>query len=268
MAVLFLMLAGRPAWAMDCAKATSALDKRICSDHQLKAADDAMSAAYFKLLASIKDPEIHASLIESQRRWIKAREQDLGDLSGKRPDSDDTLDQRQERAILLDATRHRTDYLSNHTGGQLDFVATALKQRQLAHAYSGGPYAGYTTSCSFIPDKSNLSHWDYECFGRRAYQNGNRICSETNDFASYTIVTTQDVSVIENGKWKPVADLSYPDGKWTRSSDPTSALPSSGDAAPKIDPEAITFDDDDDKGWMHACLTDPSFPFDGKYDGK
>jgi uncharacterized protein YecT (DUF1311 family) len=263
MAALLSMLASVPAVAMDCAKAASALDKRICSDHTLKAADDAMSAAYFKLLASIKDPEIHASLIESQRRWIKEREKSLGDLSGYVDGNDDPLSRDQQRAILLDATHSRTAYLSDHSGEQSDFVVTALKQRQLARSYSGGPYAGYTdTSCYFIPDQRDQSHWTYNCFGTRTYQNGNRICSENNDFASYRTETARDVAIIENGKWKPVAHFSGSEWKWTRSSEPASELSASDVAVLKVDPDAL-FDNDDDKGWMHACLTDPSFPFDG-----
>jgi uncharacterized protein YecT (DUF1311 family) len=262
MTALSLMLAGAPAWAMDCSKATSALDKGICSDRQLKAADEAMSAAYFKLLESITDPEIHASLIDSQRRWIKAREKNLGSMADG---SQDQPDREQQRAILLDTMRQRTRFLSAHSGGQPDFVAKALKQRQIAHAYSGGPYAGFDdTTCSFIPKQNDNGHWLYSCFGSRAYQNGNRICSENNDFATYTISTTQDVSVIENGQWKPVATRSYGTGKWVRSSEPPSS-PSGHENSHKIDPEAV-FDEDDDKGWMHACLTDPSFPFNSKYD--
>jgi uncharacterized protein YecT (DUF1311 family) len=264
-ASLALMLAGSSAWAMDCAKAASALDKRICSDHELKAADTAMSAAYFKLLQSIKDPEIHASLIESQRRWVKAREQDLDSM----PDwIDDPTDDNAQRAILLETTRARTQDLSSRSAGLPAFVATALKQRDLARGYSGGPYSGYrNTSCSFIADKGDHNHWTYNCFGSRAYQNGKRVCSETNDFASYRSVTTRAAAIVENGQLRKIASYSDDTGKWAKSSDPADSAETSRDSSRHIDPDA-PFDNDDDKGWMRACLTDPSFPTGGKFDDR
>lgn len=262
-ASLALMLAASSASAMDCAKAASTLDKRICSDRELKAADAAMSAAYFKLLQSIKDPEIHASLIESQRRWVKAREQDLDGM----PDwTDEPTDDHAQRAILLETMRARTQDLSSRSAGLPTFVATALKQRELARGYSGGPYSGYSnTSCSFIADKGDHDHWTYNCFGTRAYQNGNRVCAETNDFASYRNVTTRAAAVVENGRLRQVAGYSDDTGKWAKSSEPADSAETGRSQSRNIDPDA-PFDNDDDKGWMRACLTDPSFPSGGKLD--
>lgn len=259
------MLAGSSAWAMDCAKAASALDKRICSDRQLKAADAAMSAAYFKLLQSIKDPEIHASLIESQRRWVKAREEDLDSM----PDwIDDPTDDNAQRAILLETTRARTEQLSSRSAGMPTFVATALKQRELARDYSGGPYSGYSnTSCSFIADKGDHNHWTYNCFGSHAYQNGNRVCSETNDFLDARSVTTRAAGIVAHGQLRQIASYSDNTGKWAKSSGPADSAETGRGSLRNIDPDA-PFDSDDDKGWMRACLTDPSFPTGDKFDDR
>jgi uncharacterized protein YecT (DUF1311 family) len=257
---LLLWITSAPAQAMDCFNATSPTDKRFCADHPLKAADDEMSAIYSNLLANTNDPEIQASLVEGQRRWIEARERDLRDLPVTAGDDPEGRDR--QRAIALQATRSRIKFLSSHSGDRSDFVATAVKQRQLAHVYSGGLYAGYVgTYCEFIPEQRNQNRLSYRCFGTRAYQNGHRVCLESNDFANNHIETTRQVVTVENGAWKPLATFSFPEGRWIRSLTPASPLAAIGHVSLKVDPDAI-FDSDDDKGWMNACLTDPSFPHD------
>ena len=80
MAIFCLWMAATPAAAMQCARASTPLEKTLCSDGQLAAADRAMAKAYFKLLHAIDDPSIRTSLVASQRRWLAARESDLGEL--------------------------------------------------------------------------------------------------------------------------------------------------------------------------------------------
>ncbi len=272
-AFLLLAVASMPALAMDCGKASSKLEHRICADPQLHAADTAMSAAYFKLLRGIDDADIHASLVNSQRRWLAAREKDLGDLGGWDNDGE-PLSEAQQRAIVLEATRDRAKQLSARAGSQPQFVADALKQRALVSAYSGGPFAGYQAWCSFIPGQTDHTHFGYNCFGSHAYQNGKRVCAQKQDFASYRAETTRGVAEVENGELKPVAscvlgsdgDSTCPDSgiggseaRWNTRPSQGQVMDAFGDGTlVKLDPELP--DDDGDQGWIHACLTDPAFP--------
>lgn len=266
-----MLVAATNTLALDCTKATSDLDRAICANRDLKPADAAMSAAYFKPLRSIDDDEIRASLVTSQRRWIKAREDDLGDLMYAHEGRDGyPLDKRQQRAIVLEATRERAKKLSASANGQSSFVATALKQRQLASAYSGGPLAGYRGSCSFIPDRNDWTHWGYDCFGSRTYQQGDRVCSEDIDFASYTAVITRTQYVVQNDRWRSMgsceAGVSCPGDDSAAGRSPHrdnmpqafSSIPRESKNLPRIDPD-VPYEGDDDRGWMRACLTDPSF---------
>jgi len=271
---LFVLVAATNTWALDCTKATSDLDRAICADRDLKAADAAMSAAYFKLLRSIDDDEIRASLVTSQRRWIKAREDDLGSLMHEHEGRDEyPLDKSERRAILLEVMRERAKRLSASANGQSSFVAIALRQRQLASAYSGGPLAGYRGSCSFIPSRNDGAHWSYACFGSRTYQQGDRVCSEDIDFASYTAVITRTQYIVRNDRWRSMgsceAGVSCPDDDSATDHSPRrdekpqafSSIPRESKNLPRIDPD-VPYEDDDDRGWMRACLTDPSFSMD------
>lgn len=70
-----LLLAGAasPAFAFDCAKARTALEKAICADPAAKQADDAMGAAY----AAVQGTEGKADglvLLRNQRAWLQRRE--------------------------------------------------------------------------------------------------------------------------------------------------------------------------------------------------
>jgi uncharacterized protein len=69
----FVLLHPSTAPALDCAKASSPVDKLICAAPDLKRADDEMAAVYFKLLRETTDPEFHEALVRSQRRWVQAR---------------------------------------------------------------------------------------------------------------------------------------------------------------------------------------------------
>ena len=52
----FVVAAFCPAFALDCGKATLPAEKLVCTTPKLKTADEAMSAAYFKLLRQTTDP--------------------------------------------------------------------------------------------------------------------------------------------------------------------------------------------------------------------
>ncbi|TDP46848.1 lysozyme inhibitor LprI family protein [Zavarzinia compransoris] len=68
-----LVLAAAPASAFDCAKATTAVERAICADPALKAADDAMSAAYAEARARL-DAAGQKALRSMQLDWIRLRD--------------------------------------------------------------------------------------------------------------------------------------------------------------------------------------------------
>lgn len=266
-AIFCLWMAATPAAAMQCARASTPLEKTLCSDGQLAAADRAMAKAYFTLLHKVDDPSIRTSLIASQRRWLAARESDLGEL-----DQADGFDRRTQRSVLLAVTRQRTRDLQTRKGNQPQFVAIAQRQRAAASAYSGGPFAGYLASCEFIPDQYDHRKMYYSCFGSHAYQQGDRVCSQSEDFASYTTVTTRAVGRVENGHLKPVAtcdfggsDKSCPDNDvdrldaWNTHPTTTQFQTGYGDGPRlEVDPDLDT--SDEDSAWVSRCLTAPSYP--------
>lgn len=80
-APLLLTFGVQPAMAFDCAKAQSPIEKAICADPKLKAADDAMSAAYSSLREALNATE-RKGLTASQRKWIRSREDRCGVREG------------------------------------------------------------------------------------------------------------------------------------------------------------------------------------------
>jgi uncharacterized protein YecT (DUF1311 family) len=87
-----LLLAGQAA-AFDCGKAKSVVEKAICADPVLKAADDAMSKAYTELRASLSEKD-RKPLGVSQRKWLASRD---NECSGEEGDA------------LANCIRERTD---------------------------------------------------------------------------------------------------------------------------------------------------------------
>lgn len=71
-----LALSGQ-AFAFDCAKASTKIEKAICSSPDAKAADDAMEAAYAALLPQL-DQKQAAALKASQRSWLVRRNDNCG----------------------------------------------------------------------------------------------------------------------------------------------------------------------------------------------
>ncbi|TPM38607.1 lysozyme inhibitor LprI family protein [Mesorhizobium sp. B2-3-4] len=261
-----------PAFAFDCAKASSDVEHQICGSKALRRADEDMSAAYTKLLRTLDDPEIHAALIESQRRWIKARDSGINDpatLEGSGTDDDSTPPSWAD--VLTRVTRERTSFLKKTAGGKPAFVAGALAQRKALGPSGKGPWAGFSSSCYFIPDRQHPNDYTYNCFGSMSRQNGDRVCSESTDFASYTSQTTRIVADIVDGRAQARAkcgfgndvktcpdetvDKAAADGGWDMNAGKDDAP---GKPELKLDPEAS--ETVADAGWMDACLADKSFP--------
>lgn len=63
--------------SFDCAKASSSLEKTICSDTQLGELDEDLSEYYFKLKEKL-DSDASMALLETQRKWLKQRLKQCG----------------------------------------------------------------------------------------------------------------------------------------------------------------------------------------------
>jgi uncharacterized protein YecT (DUF1311 family) len=72
-ALVGVALAASQAQAFDCGKAKTKIEKAICGDADLVAADEAMAAAYSRLRSSLAGAE-RTRLAASQRKWLKSRE--------------------------------------------------------------------------------------------------------------------------------------------------------------------------------------------------
>jgi uncharacterized protein YecT (DUF1311 family) len=69
--------------AFDCAKASTTVERAICADSGLKAADDRLSNLYFSILGRSKllveftgDDQSRARLLDTQRAFVATRERD------------------------------------------------------------------------------------------------------------------------------------------------------------------------------------------------
>jgi hypothetical protein len=242
----------------------------ICADTRLKQADAAMGVAYAHLLKATDDSEIRAMLVTSQRRWLAQRDAELGQL-----DQDQDANNADRRQIVLDAIKSRTQYLSEPS--QQDsklprLVSVALGQRKFASQFTGGPFAGFDTSCDFLPGSGTYS---YGCFATHSYQNKTRVCSVREDWASGSVSETRMVADIANGRARTVATCSIgggdadgvcpganadgAPGRWKTQGIPPDTASMAPPAHPQPQLDADIGPDTDDP-WLHACLTDTGYP--------
>lgn len=254
-----------PAHAIDCKKASTPIERRICADKSLRQADAAMGAAYAKTLKASQDPEIRAMLLESQKHWLARRDLRL-DQEDETESNGDT-----PKNNLLGAIEARTADLTelSKTNPKLPrLIEIALKQRQFNAQFTGGPFAGYSADCDFLPSSGDQI---YTCVGTRSYQNKDRVCSVTTDFATSALYVTQTVAEVVDGKLKTIATCGddngnspCPDGQpssdrhWTPQ--PSASADADGGAgvpSPKI---SADLGEDEDSPWLRACLTDKSYP--------
>jgi uncharacterized protein len=73
LAAIFIFPAA-DAFAFDCSKAGSAVEKAICADPAALAANDAMESAYFALREKLSDKSALEMLRDGQRAWIRYRD--------------------------------------------------------------------------------------------------------------------------------------------------------------------------------------------------
>jgi uncharacterized protein YecT (DUF1311 family) len=252
-----------PAHALDCTKASSPVEKSICETPELKKADAAMSAAYFKLLGETTDAEFHEALIRSQRRWLQVRSRGVPRIDGEEEDEPD------DRKVLLQITQDRRDFLAGTRP-----IRTMEQQRKIASKDGGGAFAGYEGSCEFLPP--HYGHWGYVCWITTHRQHKDRICSVGEDWASGHTTEHRLVSVVNNGDPKAVAScytgyagLICPDPEnieeigaaahWNTNPRPstTDLRPPRANSLWKYDPEGPA---GADEPWMQDCLFAPTYP--------
>jgi len=255
-----------PVHAIDCGKASLPVEKLLCATPELKKADQAMSAAYFKLLGETVDPDFHEALIRSQRRWLEARSRGVDRFGAAEGEQTD------DRKVLLNLTRDRLTFLQTAAP-----VRTMEQQRKIAARDSGGSFAGYETSSCFFPPPP-YGNWGYVCLGAAHRQNNDRVCSIATEWASGRTSESRLVSVLKNGEAKPVASCSTgytgtseqcpePDddantkalAHWKLNPEPSNDLPLPHATGlwkydPDIDPMMI------DESWMHDCLFASTYP--------
>lgn len=262
LALAALCAAAAPAMAIDCAKAASPTDKLVCSDPRLKEADADLNRAYAALLKKAPDETLRDMVRDSQRRWLTARDNGLLALQQQ-------LDVKPGARELIDAALEMYEFRTGDLAAQAkdgtpELVARAQAQRRFLAQFSGGDYAGYRTSCDMLP----RDYTSYGCFATRHYQNGDRICSVDEYFATNAAYTYHYVANVEQGKPRLIAmcnlngnDTGCPSandkvGHWTTNPEAPQGELYARDL-PKVDGEVI---DDEDYAWLRTCLTDKTFP--------
>jgi uncharacterized protein YecT (DUF1311 family) len=255
-----------PAAALNCARAVLPVENALCSTAELRRADDEMSVAYFKLLGETKDPDFHALLIKSQRRWLERRR--IGGYLFVSPGDGKT----DIHGLLLQWTRARRDFLASGKP-----IRTMEAQRRIAANDSGGRYAGYDAGCDFRPPPE--SDWSYDCSSSLAVrQHHDRICSDAQALSEQKPFDIRGVSRWANGRAVAVARCwmgddrtiePCPDPAQTDALKPTAhwkllpppllgLLPDRPGVLWKYDPDLEP--GQYEQPWMDACLSAPVFP--------
>lgn len=126
------------AFALDCAAPGNPVDTTICADPDLKAAEDAMTAAYDAALAKLP-PDWQATLSASQAAFLKQRADYCGQEEGRK---DCILSRTQPRADYLAAKPESgpgtADPLLPFTAGAAQSEKTCAFQVDV-HKFAAGP---------------------------------------------------------------------------------------------------------------------------------
>jgi uncharacterized protein YecT (DUF1311 family) len=257
------------AFAIDCPRASTMVEKAICGDPTLKAEDAALSAVYFRLLGSIKDKKVHDLLIFSQRRWLSAREGQFGT----------DADPEQIRRLLSGEISARRRDLAGD-GGWKSFVQRAQERNAMVAQYTGGPYAGHELDCFFA--MPGFGDGAYYCFGTNSFQNKGRVCRISMEWASGHWTEHRTVANVTDGKATMIATCSLgytstsercpepTDSAEERNTNRWNLHPVETDATPPLkrygslhggmnrDPDDM--EESNGETWLRDCLTDPNYP--------
>lgn len=247
-------------FAIDCAKAANSVDKLICDDGALREADEAMNAAFTAANAKAPDDEIRRALVDSQKRWLAARDETLAGLI-ENPEAGEGKQPREIASQMINARSGQLVIEETDDGSSV--FENAIAQRAFAAQFSGGPFAGYNTSCDMLPPDQA-----YACFSTRNYQNGDRICSIEEYWATGSVYVQRYVADVVDGKPKLVASCSFngndnacpgsidENAKWNVAPKENATLYAS-QSLPKLD---VDVSDSEEEAWLKTCLTDKSFP--------
>lgn len=273
-AVLLLAFCSQHALArsMDCGKASSEIEHLICADSRLLTADATMGKAYASILNSTEDAGIRSMLVASQRRWIAARDQSLGGLRDSVDGRTGEPYTRQAQSnIVLKAIQERTRQLarmSDQPSAKPELVQRAIEQRRFDAGFTGGRFAGSNVACEFVPQADSYA---YGCFGTRFYQNKDRVCSLSQDWASGELYQTRAVAEVIDDKPKLIAtckpgikDCAEGSPGWSAGSGnpdaDTQRIYDQIDKPPLAGLDVELWPEEDDEQWLKQCLTDPGFP--------
>ena len=264
----FAMLAGMglamPVFAMDCAKAKEAAEKKICANASLLAADAKMNTAYAAILKAAPDADIRAMLVRSQRRWIKARNAFLEAAWGSDgPGGNGTPT---PLAQMRKAINERARVLADRS--ERGLIAAAQAQRRWLAKYTGGPLTGFSVECEFLPHSNRYAEFSYGCSGTVSVQHQARVCSWSEYWASYAVYDTYSVSTAAGapqafckGFSNDCTSAKAPEG-WQRieTVDPhdKNDVPTPVADSPKLDAEMPV--GDDNARFFDHCLTVPAYP--------
>ncbi|KRC76097.1 hypothetical protein D3C87_494560 [compost metagenome] len=251
-----------PAQAIDCKKASTAVDKLICSDRGAVSADADLNRDYSALLKQAPDGDIRAMLVNSQKRWLAARDRALETLI----ESPDALpDGKTAGQVARDLIRSRSAEFKEAPKGASTprLIGNAVEQRQFQAQFTGGKFAGFAASCDVLP----RDYENYACFASRHYQHNDRVCSVDEYWASGSVYTSRYVANVVDGRPKVIAACSFSSedeacsdtegkAKWNRAPTQPANLYSAA-PLPKFDGEIFAADDDE---WARACLSDPAYP--------
>lgn len=252
-----------PAMAINCTKAASAVEKLICADKKTVAADAALNHAYQAILKQAPDDEIRAMLVDSQKRWLQARDRALDRLL---TDPDAVPDNQTAGDIARELIENRSAQFKEARKGSSTptLIRLAVEQRKFQSQFTGGAFAGYWTTCDVLPG----DYVNYECFAIRHYQHNDRVCSVDESWASGAVYTKRFVANIVDGKPRVIASCSFSSAdeacatvgdtkaNWNRKPDAPQYV-YSDKPLPKLDGE---IDASEDADWVKACLTDPAYP--------
>lgn len=272
LAIGLLFASAYPSLAIDCSNKTDSTTAHFCADRRLMDAYEKMESAYSAILAQAPDDEIRTMLTLSQKRWQAALSlafemvaDDSKTLAGEEAEeTDEGADQRSPDDILLNNIQGREDDLSSlEKDGVPTLIAAASRQRLFLQKFSGGDFAGFDTTCNYLPPNYDY----YSCFTTQHFQNSNRICSDEEYWATGSVYENRYVADIVAGKPKLVASCTF-------NGNDTSCLDDSGAGdywnvrpvprkdlysekpLPKLDAEVEIADET----WLTACLTDPAYP--------
>jgi uncharacterized protein YecT (DUF1311 family) len=193
------------AFAIDCQKAETTLEKFICSDADMKKADAELNAAFSKLLAKTKDKEFQEALIKSQRRWLASRSPNgkiWADGAGGEHETDDKPGPETKKFIIA-ASLNREMFLESGA-----VISKLEAQRALRIKDGGGKYAGYRVGCWFVEPPWGAEN-AYVCGGTVRRQRDNRVCVSAEEWASGHTTEIRTVGVVSEGKLSPVATCRF-----------------------------------------------------------